>query len=410
MATANQMKRILNPKSRACAWLALAVIQSFCPAFADDSASPALVSPPEKPLVAHNEKGKIQFAETTHDFQKIIGGQSARHDFIFTNIGTSPLRIISVNPSCGCTTAADWTREVAPGGTGVIPLQFNSGSFSGAVAKSATVTSTDPETPSVILHIKGTVWRPIEVTPQNATLHLNSETVSNATAVVRIQNLAEQPLEVFSPTSDNPLYTAELRTNSPGKQFEVLVRSVPPLNFIRPHGTITLRTSATNSPVITFMAMGVVQPAVVTAPPRVIITESAFTNDWKTKISVRSGLNSPLKLSDAAINVPGATASIREVEPGRLFEVSLVIPTAAKDSYDNLQLTMKSNFSGFETVNVPIVIAAPNAVTASGIPLTSRASRFLNSPEGRKSLEVQPPKPEQFENAGGAKPAVPSPK
>src|SRR5262245_56999464 len=69
---------------------------------------------------------KIQFAEIVHDLGKIGAGQVVRHDFIFTNTGTATLEIKEVRPSCGCTTAGTWDKQVEPGKTGLIPLQFNS--------------------------------------------------------------------------------------------------------------------------------------------------------------------------------------------------------------------------------------------------------------------------------------------
>src|SRR5436190_12650548 len=80
-------------------------------AFAADTNAPAAAGVP-----------KIQFASTVFDFDKVVGGLSVRHDYYFTNLGTATLKITSVNTSCGCTTAAEWTREVPPGGTGNIPL------------------------------------------------------------------------------------------------------------------------------------------------------------------------------------------------------------------------------------------------------------------------------------------------
>jgi len=370
--------------------------------------------PAAVPLVATNA-ARIQWAETIFDFDKVIGGEPVRHDYYFTNTGNAVLKINSVNTSCGCTTAGEWTREVAPGGVGKIPVQFNSGNFSGKITKTATVTCNDAATPSVMLQIKGNVWRPVEISPQLAILNVNAELVSNATAVVRIVNHAPEPLAVYAPSSSNPQFAAEVRTNTPGQLFEVVVHSVPPLNFANPNGTITLKTSATNLPVLTFSAMCVVQPAVSVNPPRVVIQEAQLTNDWTGKFTIRSGLNRPLTLTYAAVNVPGGRADLHEVEAGRVFEVAIVVPPAARDVLQPLELTLKSNFPEYETVHVPILLVnASNAFTAQGIPMTARANRFLSSPEGRRALEPKPdeylPSDDDAEDLKDAVPPVPAPK
>jgi len=338
-----------------------------------------------------NGAPKIQFETLVFDFERVVGGQSVRHDFFFTNTGSALLKITSVNTSCGCTTAGEWTREVPAGGVGKIPLQFNSGNFSGAVTKTATVGCNDPATATLMLQIKGTVWRPVELSPQMVMLNVNSEMISNATAVVRVTNHAPEPLEVFEPASSNPQFAAEVRTNSPGKLFEVVVHSVPPLNASNPNGVITLKTSSTNTPVLTFNAMCVAQASVIVNPPQVVIQEARLTNDWTTKVSIRNGLNRPLVLSDVAVNLPGARAELLEVETGRAYEVTLVVPPAARQAVEKLALTLRSNFADYETIRVPIIVAnASNPLSASGIPMTARAGRFITSPRAKPPVIPEP--------------------
>ena len=397
------MKHYMLRSFRVAAFLAVGVFQ-FNAARAGDVpvAAPA--------GTARVEGGTIRFDSTSFEFDKVIGGQPVRHDFFFTNTGSATLRIVSVNTSCGCTTAGEWTREVAPGGSGKIPLQFNSGNFSGPITKTATVTSTDPATPSVSLQIKGSVWRPLEVNPPVAMLSVNSELVSNATATVHIINHAPEPLEVFEPVSGNPQFAVELRTNTPGKAFDVIVRTVPPLNIANPHGVISVRTSSTNNAVVTFNAQSVVRPSIVVAPQRIFVPQAALTNDWTTKAIIHSGLNSPLKLSSPTVNVPGARAELKEIEPGKQFEVTLVLPKATLEA-KNPELVLKSNFTGYDTVHVPIIVSGPNTPIGQGVALTGRASRFLNSPEGRRALSEAEPTPEEIEGATEVdeKPATPEP-
>src|SRR5438046_2725152 len=107
---------------------------------------------------------KIQFDSTEHDFGKVESGVVVKHDFVFTNTGRATLEIGDVRPGCGCTTAGTWTKKVKPGRTGIIPLEFNSGNFSGAVGKQGTVICNDPKQTNVLLEIHGTVRKPIELT------------------------------------------------------------------------------------------------------------------------------------------------------------------------------------------------------------------------------------------------------
>ncbi|MBX2966847.1 MAG: DUF1573 domain-containing protein [Cyclobacteriaceae bacterium] len=99
----------------------------------------------------------IQFREETHDFGTVVEEDGpVVHEFVFTNNGSTPLQLLNVQPSCGCTTPA-WSKEpIMPGKTGSIKAQYDPKGRPGYFSKSLTVT-TDASNQPVILHIKGTV-------------------------------------------------------------------------------------------------------------------------------------------------------------------------------------------------------------------------------------------------------------
>jgi len=100
---------------------------------------------------------QLQFREETYDFGKVPEQNGpVTHDFIFTNASNRPVKIVSVQPSCGCTTP-NWTKElIPPGKTGTITASFNPQGRPGFFNKSLTVT-TDIEPAPTILYIKGNV-------------------------------------------------------------------------------------------------------------------------------------------------------------------------------------------------------------------------------------------------------------
>src|SRR6188768_1466983 len=99
----------------------------------------------------------IQFREETFDFGSVKEeGGPVTHEFMFTNTGNRPVKILTVQPSCGCTTPS-WSREpVAVGKTGFIQASFNPKGRPGYFNKSLTVT-TDLDPTPIILQIKGQV-------------------------------------------------------------------------------------------------------------------------------------------------------------------------------------------------------------------------------------------------------------
>lgn len=108
-------------------------------------------------VVVAQTKPKIVFDKTEHDFgsfKESDGDQTFA--FKFTNSGSVPLILNSVNASCGCTTPK-WTREpVAPNATGEIVVSYNPKNRPGVFTKAITVGS-NAENSNVVLTIKGQV-------------------------------------------------------------------------------------------------------------------------------------------------------------------------------------------------------------------------------------------------------------
>jgi hypothetical protein len=99
----------------------------------------------------------VLFREEVYDFGSVKEeGGSVVHDFVFTNASNRPIKVMNVQPSCGCTTP-DWSKEpVQPGKTGFVKASYNPKGRPGYFNKTLTVT-TDYEANPIILQIKGNV-------------------------------------------------------------------------------------------------------------------------------------------------------------------------------------------------------------------------------------------------------------
>lgn len=107
------------------------------------------------------KKPTIQFESKIFDFGILPEEKGPTTGvFNFINIGTDTLYITAVRPSCGCT-ASNYTKDpILPGGKGVIEATYNPTGRPGQFNKAITVTTNDPDNPSIVLTIKG------EVTPK----------------------------------------------------------------------------------------------------------------------------------------------------------------------------------------------------------------------------------------------------
>ncbi len=322
------------------------------------------------PAVTGGGGPRIQFAMPIHDFGRVKSGEVVKHTYVFTNVGGAMLQVSNVQVSCGCTTAGEWSRQVAPGKTGNIPIQFNSASFNGPVGKVITVTGNDPNQPAVVLQIKGTIWKPVDITPQFAALNVTAESAPTSTTV-RILNNEEAPLTLSAPVSSNPAFAAELSTNQAGKEFQVTVKTVPPLRAGNAQGQITMKSSSTNMPVIHVSVWANVQPVITVVPPQIGLGAAPLANATAAMVSIRNNGTNTLALSEPAVNVQGVDLQLKEVEAGRSFTLGLNFPAGFEIAQgERVELSVRSSHPQFPSIKVPIVQAPrpPPPVMPMGAP------------------------------------------
>ncbi len=105
--------------------------------------------------------GDFKFKELEFSFGNIKQGESATHEFEFTNVGNEPIIITSAAGSCGCTVPI-WPKEpIAKGQKSTIKVTFNSAGKMGMQDKTVTINSNAKQNPMVI-HMKGNVDKPLE--------------------------------------------------------------------------------------------------------------------------------------------------------------------------------------------------------------------------------------------------------
>ena len=109
---------------------------------------------------------KLEIGETTFNAGSVAKGDPVQHDFEVKNTGNADLLILEVKPACGCT-APDWTKVIAPGGTGKISLKVDTSRFKGPISKSANVTTNDPQQPTLHLVMNADVKTFVDILPRD---------------------------------------------------------------------------------------------------------------------------------------------------------------------------------------------------------------------------------------------------
>ena len=329
------------------------------------SAAAFLARPADQTAVSNAPAGpgrvgpKIQFDSTTYDFGRVVAGTMVKHDYVFTNVGDATLQITGVTPGCGCTTIGQWTHEVEPGKTGVIPIQFNSTMYNGSVTKTPSIACNDKSQSSVRFKLHGTVYKTLEVNPAYVQLEILPDASEEMSGRVHIINNDPQPLTLETPTSNTSMFKAEIRTNVAGKDFDLIIKTVPPLSPGNSQALISVKTSSKSIPTINVPAIAVMKPLMSAVPASMTIPASPITNSETVSVFLRNQGSKPVALSGASVNAEGVETAISVSQPGQVYAVSLTFPSGFQaPAGKRLMLTVKTDNARFPTVEVPIRQAA----------------------------------------------------
>jgi hypothetical protein len=188
-------------------------------------------------LPAAGAPGEARIAFDTKEltFSSVREGVKITAEFPFTNTGDANLEIISINPSCGCTTA-DYDKVVAPGERGMVTLLLDTNDITGAFRKTAVVKTNDPSNPVVTLvmtgetksHIKVDVGRRIKLTGCQGEIASASAVISDAEG---------KPLVLAGVQNPMPQYLdARLTPDPSGKTYKLTLtaKSTDPIEFAGP--------------------------------------------------------------------------------------------------------------------------------------------------------------------------------
>lgn len=310
---------------------------------------------------------RIKFDSLDYDFGRVRSGTKVKHDFVFTNTGDATLEIKGVTPGCGCTTVGEWTHQVEPGKTGVIPIQFDSSAYSTAVRKTPHLTCNDKTQPLVTFLLHGTVFRSLDVNPQYISLNISPDSDEETNGVVHIVNNDDEPLTLEPPKSNQRFFAAEIRTNVPGKNYDLVIKTVPPLEPGENQGLITLGTSSKSMSSINVFARALVLPLVAVTPAEIMLPAGPLKAKETATVFLRNQGSRPLALSEPSVNANGASATVDVSKPGQIFTAKVDFSTGFEaPAGQQLVLSIKTDNPRVPVIKVNIKQARtqPGPVTS----------------------------------------------
>lgn len=176
---------------------------------------------------------KVYVEETSFDYGYLPGGESVSHTYYLYSRGTDSLKILKVQPGCGCT-KAPLKKEIVPvGDSAGVELVFTSSKgVKGHVSKSATVTCNDNDRGSFQLVFKGQSYdNPDSLSPltlsESAVKFSTKEGTKETKLLVRNVSKSSVKLNLVDLPADYFRIEVPDSEIKPGKSKEIKVKLNP---------------------------------------------------------------------------------------------------------------------------------------------------------------------------------------
>ncbi len=287
------------------------------------------------------------------DVGKVSKGEPIRHEFVIRNTGDAPLEITEVKPSCGCTVAS-FSDRIAPGASGSVTAEVETDAFGGAIAKSVTVFTNDPDNPKLNLVIKAVVRQPVTARPGYARfMSVQGQRVEPSVQTVSSPDRPE--LEVLAVRSPYPfLETSHRREEGESGRWRVELRLDPEAPAGPLADYVVVRTDHPEQPEVKIAVSGLVRPIISVAPRVADFGRRELAEPQRKSLEVKNLGSAAVELTGADTDLPGLEAVIEPVEEGRHYRIQLTLtPELPKGDFEG-RLTIHTSSARQPVVEVPL--------------------------------------------------------
>jgi hypothetical protein len=269
---------------------------------------------------------KLTVENPTVEFGTVKEGAPVEAVFRLKNNGTAPLELRSIQPACGCTVAASSSSVIAPGATSEVRATFDTAGFQGPKVKTIRIYTNDPQQPTSVLTLRGTVLEEILVDPPRVYFGNVTKGDSPSKALSLLTNAGTdiQVNEVSTRSEHLSLQVEDAaREGKLGKRILVTLRPSAPVGAFR--ATVLARTTSTQRPLITIPVFAQVQGKLRLVPSYVSfdLLDGPLEKAVSKTIEVQNDSAQRIAIQSVESDNPSVLTQVREVEPGKLYEITV---------------------------------------------------------------------------------------
>ncbi len=254
--------------------------------------------------------------------------------FYFTNVGDETLRILEAKPTCGCTVADNYTKEVPPGGRGQISLTLTLQRQKGFITKTIPVKTNDPRHPVVQFDMRGSVKQLCTtIPPEGASFRMVREDQRLYREVI-IRSNVDYPLTLrLRPIPADSFFAIAFEETVFGREWKLTAAAEPPI----PEGSQnTVLYFDTNSPDVRVyeLSANCYRRARVQVVPHKIVINRVDPKPSKRNILIINNGPTPVEIVSIMTSDPQLNPTLMPKQAGNRHTIEVTLPAGYQPPLD----------------------------------------------------------------------------
>jgi hypothetical protein len=196
---------------------------------------------------------QLKWEQPQQKFSVKPGDKAVTAKYRFTNESTSPVTIVDVRPSCGCTTATLAKKTYAPGESGEIDAKMNFAGHTGHQEKWIYVTTNVAGKEPMLLTLAVDIPPDVTIEPEFVMWRLGDPGTPKTIRIVVPDGF---PAKIVAVQTDNPAIQVQLQPQA-GNQWEVKVTPTRTKSLVK--AVVSIRSDYPAEHPVTYSAYALVQ-------------------------------------------------------------------------------------------------------------------------------------------------------
>ena len=195
---------------------------------------------------------KLALDNMTIDLGTLYSGQIKTGRITLRNIGNQPLKILHVQPSCGCTTVRQPKSELQPNESDELEVSFNSALYHGPVEKYVNIETNDPLSQYVAVKLIAQVKEDLTPTLGTYSIYLGNVAVGKKIEqAITFTNSSGKSISIkkITSTSDRIAAKSEQTRVGPSDTLTVVLTALAEKVGYE-SSTLSILTDSKNQPIV----------------------------------------------------------------------------------------------------------------------------------------------------------------